>query len=507
MMRSFLILAVILSTALSADEKKKRYVFVNGGNTPTSNHEYHEKDILAFHSALFGTKDYVVLNAGGKGTLVNQAYGTMARDDQGRLKFAPSQITFDTLPATKSNLIAQFDKIKSDGITEATLIFGDHGGRAGVTLWNGDKVSARELRALDARLPESTVVRTLHLHCFSGASLVNPDRKVPATLAEWDTFRAANYRANRCGLALSNHDELGVYFSSEKLEDHPFTKILKKEPPPSLLDFRQMLIDSKHEPFPVRTSDYLVDDAMKFMCKTGRVPSWDRHASGDEPAEKRELSLEDECKELTEDKVFAEANKKFQDVLHLWSNAVDIKWSLALKFLTKKYPTEAAGYDEAKAMVEKLQAEHVVKTKDKELSTEEQLAYEKKLTETRTQAMNEFGYWITATSRRENFPDEFQEFLKTDEAKAYMKSDELRKKLPYFFKFWDAPENKDKEFLTATSDAKSTSDAIQLARKKVAVDSQDKRRKFVKARLAKAPELEATKELLEKIEKCEAAPL
>jgi len=270
------ILFVLISISL-ASAKGKAFIYINGGGNATSNYSMHEDDISVFDDQLF-ENNAMILNAGGRGTRITEVRGSysnpyFARDDLGLVKLSPSKLFyFRPEPATLANISRLFSSVKKSDPAEVTVIYGDHGSPSGISTWNGTSLDAEGIKEFYKKFPESTLIRSIHIHCFGGAAIVDPKRKVPDQLKNLSQFFSDHYLKNKCALAMGSHDELGQYFVNpshtfDVATQSAWSQVLKKGHKYTLkglknyMDHWQGII-----PKPVLTSDYFLSDLEKFLC-------------------------------------------------------------------------------------------------------------------------------------------------------------------------------------------------------------------------------------------------
>ena len=258
-------------------DSKTRFVFVNGGDTPTSNYIFHEQDLYGFYSNLAcNPKNAAILNGGGDKTQIVDltSTGQFARDSGERLKLFPSWLAGKKIPFQAANAASLKNAITSIPVRSrsVTMFFGDHGGASGPSLWDGAFPSG-DLFKLKNRFSASTLVRSIHIHCHSGASIVPEKRVLPTTTRKLMKFLDTNYPPNRCGLGLSRGDELGQYLSyTNNYDNNYWGNLLSKTRNKSIGSIKNLLRQKANLlPSPVSTSDYLVMDLHKFIGP-GKAP-------------------------------------------------------------------------------------------------------------------------------------------------------------------------------------------------------------------------------------------
>jgi hypothetical protein len=251
---------------LAADSSA--FVIINGGYTPLANYAWHERDIVSFNEGLF-KKKALILNAGGAGTPYVKAYadGNLLRDSKGVVVMGISDLEARPEAATKANVTKLFEEVSASGPSRVSVVYGDHGNSSGVALWNDGDLSARDIADLNSRFPESTMVRSIHLHCMGGAAIVSPARVVPSTLKAFQDFAARNYRRNVCAVTMSDGDETGQYFAMNRWPNNEWKPIFTNNPK---LTLKQLKEEFRSDPnirgTPALTSDYFIHDLSKFLC-------------------------------------------------------------------------------------------------------------------------------------------------------------------------------------------------------------------------------------------------
>ena len=257
----------LASRRSSSSKVKKQFAYINGGYSTYTNYTTNEQDLLAFHYNLFDGMSHLI-NANGTGTPVAGVTPRVRYTSDGyNPTLTPgSGIVADK--ATNENLLKLVQKMVNASPDEATLVFGGHGSYMGIALWDLDMVSARQLRALYQRFSPETLVRSVYLHCYAGASAVSPYRTLPSQFGNSVRFFDNYYPLNRCALGNSMHDEIGQYYSNvPELKDNRWVNLFGWNANPSLTGLKAFLErDGTLKPTPVLTSDYFVSDLTNILC-------------------------------------------------------------------------------------------------------------------------------------------------------------------------------------------------------------------------------------------------
>jgi hypothetical protein len=260
--------------AFTAERQNNLFVFVNGGYDEASNYATHEATLLAFKNNLFTSKDpkqVALFNAGGDGSpVVPLDYmGYVLRDDEGIVANRPTVIS-GARPATRAELDKFCGSLKDISPDKMTVVYGDHGSTAGISLWDDSTFTASDIHACYSNLPKDTLVRSIHLHCYGGSAIVDPNAVVPETLDAFKNYIDKNYSKNQCALSLGLQDEPSQYYGwSEGWKDSPWTKLLAAYPDLSLDELKKLLNEqSGLNPTSVSTTDYFLRDVGSFLCKS-----------------------------------------------------------------------------------------------------------------------------------------------------------------------------------------------------------------------------------------------
>jgi hypothetical protein len=281
---SFLTLSLLLTSAAGlpcaqSAETDTQFIFINGGISPTQNYSIHEQDLLAFKKGLFTTarpENIHILNAGGPDTRITQILpdGSFKRDDEGRISVFPSLLPEKYPAATLENIGKLFTSLKNQEPppSRVTAVFGDHGGPSGVSLWGNEDLSASQIYKEKAKLPASTLVRELHLHCFGAAAMIDATAEVPAQESKVLPYFKNRYPLNRCAAAMSQNDEVGQYYSWDKdWEQGAWTQLLHRLPHPTLTSLKEVFNqDPELRTSPSLTSDYFLRDVAHYYCQAAK---------------------------------------------------------------------------------------------------------------------------------------------------------------------------------------------------------------------------------------------
>ncbi|MEK6704897.1 MAG: hypothetical protein AABZ06_03840 [Bdellovibrionota bacterium] len=258
----------LVSTAFSNGENKKA-ILINGGASDDSNYSIHEVDIQAFNNRLFGGRG-IILNAKGPDSVVIpvDVEGNFQRDFWGWVTPRKTSLA-GSRPATKSGVFQTFDALMKTPPSQMTVVYGDHGTRSGISLWDEESLSAEDIRSIYSRFPQ-TQIRSIHLHCYGGAAVVNPDRTLPENMDKLPEFLRRNYLPNKCALTLSSEKELGQYYTwSDDLKENAWNKMFSTSKNPTLRTIKTAVQNDKNfMPSPYLTSDYLIQDVVAVICKT-----------------------------------------------------------------------------------------------------------------------------------------------------------------------------------------------------------------------------------------------
>ncbi len=244
-------------------------LIVNGGYSETSYHERHRRTVKFFYDTVFKRRGTVLDGGGPDGLYVpDDGAGNYFRDEAGWVKLSRSKYDFPTTPATFGNVSETFTDLSTMGVTHVSTVYGDHGGTDGVALWGAnDDLSATDSKTLADKFPAETIVQSLHLHCYSGASMVNPKRSHPQKVSDWPAFLKANYRPNSCGLGLGQFDEVTYGVDWNKGD---WKNLLSKKV--SLAEFKKLMGENLDLwTTPMLTSDYLTDDLVRFFCRRAQA--------------------------------------------------------------------------------------------------------------------------------------------------------------------------------------------------------------------------------------------
>lgn len=268
---------LISFVATSEAKPSKFFAFINGGYSPDSNYWVHEQDILAFRNGLFKNSPHRILSANGPDSVFAETdgNGNLSRKPDNYVSLKPTKAGGDIEAASLENVTKLYRDIAAQRPSEALIVHGDHGMKHGLMLWGNQILAPETLFPLQESVPKNTVLRSVFLQCFAGAMLVDQKRTLPSTPGELKTFSEKHYPANRCGLALGRHDEMGQYNNHETIwTNSPWTKHFQTAKPTSLAKMKEFLNgDSDLAPTTMTTSDYFTDDLASYFCTQFKSPT------------------------------------------------------------------------------------------------------------------------------------------------------------------------------------------------------------------------------------------
>lgn len=255
---------------MSAHGQNRFYAFVNGGMDPSANTWLHEQDILAFNNTLFKGSPTVLLNASGPDTQYadTDGNGNVLRRPDGMTVLQKTMVGKSALPAKLNDVRTLHSTVTKQNPDTAVIVYGDHGDRAGLSLWREDLTAAEHFK-LQSSISSKTLLRSIYIQCFAGSLLVDQSRQIPKDGDKLLPFLETYYPPNKCGLALSRHDEMGQYNTKDgPWQNSPWTNYFTNARPPNLSDLQNFLNqDQGLAPTTVLTSDYLLDDLATFYCQ------------------------------------------------------------------------------------------------------------------------------------------------------------------------------------------------------------------------------------------------
>jgi hypothetical protein len=361
------------SAALAA--ANPAYLVVNGGNSPDSNYAWHERVITSFNQGLFRGKAQI-LNAGGPGTQYVKVdeNGHVLRDRNGDAMFGSSELQgVRPESASRANILSVVEEIRRTEPSKVTVVYDDHGNRDGVSTWQSSNLTAGDIRNMTSVFPESTFFRSIHMHCNSGAAMVDPDRVLPTTLPAFREFSLKHYKANVCAVGMSDADELANYFSMERWPRNNWRQVFQRHPNLSLAQLKGVFRaepDSKSTP--LLTSDYFVRDLSAFLCgqqsAVALLPEADSGASGhggDESlgAEAAELRISAAqqaalCNSASVRELEA-LTKTIANESAVYDDAKQVRRLASREYVQQKWPELVQAYNDAKARVRELRRAYV----------------------------------------------------------------------------------------------------------------------------------------------------
>ncbi|MBL7671557.1 MAG: hypothetical protein JNM39_13820 [Bdellovibrionaceae bacterium] len=362
---NFIKVLVFLLTAIftrpSWGDGVKKFVLINGGSSNDSNYSVHETDLQVFNG-LFGGNS-TILNANGNESFVvpvDAKSGTFQRDFSGWVKLRKTSLNTNQR-ATKTEFFNVVGNLSAQPPKEVTVVYGDHGTPEGISLWGGDKLNANDIRTAYSKLPD-TMIRSIHLHCYGGAAVVDPDRKIPNTANQMTSFLKQNYFKNKCALTLSAETELGQYYSwTDSPRDSSWKKLIEKNKKPSLVSLKQEIAkDASFAPSPLLTSDYLIKDVATAVCKNPSIApiykgSIEKCESKSDFTELFALStpLRSELCTKCISPAVIKLDAAYREIESVYNDLTVVRQDFQFAFLKNKYPTRYRDLEDAYNKFEK----------------------------------------------------------------------------------------------------------------------------------------------------------
>ncbi len=342
-MRSFVIFSVLVITSLivmasfaNAKDSKTPKSFLIGinGSEEIGNFVSFEDDLIAFRK-LFGEQKTTLLNSVGPDTMVTEIEsqdGLIERAFNGDPIIAKTKLRSEKA-ATIANMTQTIKGVMAKKPASVTVLFADHGAESGFSL--PERILAyEEIQRIDDVFPADTVVRRIHLHCYSGVA-IHRDRTGREVKNVSDLL--LKYPNNRC--ALSEADE--SHFSTAT----NFTQYLKNHKNATLAQLAAHIRYSKLEGTPYLTSEYFQKDLTKLWCSSPQNCSQERSL---ENLNKTKESLL---------KRFCDTGKTIQeysfsdDRLHYFARrrascSSSVHANLVQRYLNEKFPNETQAFNE-----------------------------------------------------------------------------------------------------------------------------------------------------------------
>lgn len=388
------------------------YLLINGGASIHSNYAVHEADLHVFNK-LFGGNG-TILNANGENSMVvplDEANGVFKRDPYGWVQLRKTSLP-GKQTATKPEVLSTFKNLSEFAPDELTIVYGDHGTRDGISLWNGENLSARELQGVYSLFPDSTTIRAIHLHCYGGSSVVDQNRSLPPTAEGIKDFLRKYYPPNRCALTLSGENELGQYYGWNDLpKKNPWAKLFENAKRPSLSTIKfKIANDRNYAPSPILTSDYMLKDIADTVCQdsaTSMISNTSTNmcvpTSGFESLLSLSHNLRRDLCAKCQSKLLEKLDLDHQKVERLYFELMAMRQEAQAEFLRSKFPQRYQYLVNANQRIEKELADSIAK-KD-ESRSKEQLA---KLSQIQKEYADRFLVDMISVDYRPDFEDYFE---------------------------------------------------------------------------------------------------
>lgn len=500
------ILVVIFDLNVFAEGGAHLLIFNGGGNV--ENNQSVSEDNLQFFSQYFNTDRSTFLNTGGPGTqmiLINGFNGAERNALSGEVQLVPSKIK-NSSAATKVNLNQATQKIAMQNPKAVTYIFEDHGLEKGIAGWH-EMIPYADLQSIDSQFGDDTVIRRIHLHCYSGAALEKFGFGKPKSIDEV----LQKYPKNRCAFAPSLGDEVsyGFSFANPIVIAADLKKNIAGKTDFSLKDLKdfysQLPLTSST---PQLTSDLMINDISSLICSQKTI----RCGLKSPPINE---SLRSFVKEALLDVCEVNSNRdqdhekflkrlKDQDLQLLALE--EFKAKNTIEFLSNKYPEEFnawSNYDKARdeySACRQSKISDCESQRNKLLgfdSNSKYLAFVKKylaLLSVPTASNIASALWQDWRTDRAKY----QQFLESQYKKALNKGDIPLKPVEL---------DQASTFKTAIGEVTNQYGLIQASRLKYLKSYNDKQRELVNQLLQANPSLEKLAERLANVSKCENSPI
>lgn len=492
-------LQVVVATVAAVNAPAASSYFINGGYIETANYSIHETIIPIFKAHLLG-QNVTILNAGGKNTLVIPVLsnGTIKRTNSGLIVQEPTSINAEA--ATKSNVKKIFSELSLlDG--NVTIVFGDHGGKEGICLWNNETLTSSELQELHSKLKEQTLVRSIHLHCYSGAAMVPKERKVPLKEEEWKAYLKKYYRPNSCALGMSLHDEVSVYYGWPS--GQAWDVLLKENRPQNLVDLKKLFInDDKFTSTPVLTSDYLISDIKEFICNVEKSNNYsfskkDTHT--DNQKNTRPIVTENPCVSSTLGNKIRELEEKYKNTADKLHDIQRLIRRIAKVILEHYGGLSPKIQIETREKIERIKAEFVLSLRGRMPTTQEEKELEEKLNALRTKELVEYENALESVVWGFYLRDEMENYFKLPVFTNWFDG-KGKEEFPVAYKLLKDSYYKNLSIFYIESLLSKERTKIQKERKDLIIKQQEIDKKFVLSFIDKYPQI---KETYDSIKNCE----
>ncbi len=494
---SYLQMAFIVAFAV-ADTPATRSYFINGGYIETANYSIHEAIIPIFQKYLLN--DLTVLNAGGPTSLIVPILpnGTIKRNGAGVIILEKTLLNAQA--ATKSNVKKIFEELSSFS-GKLTIVFGDHGSNEGICLWNNERLSSTELQRLYSKLEPNTLVRVVHLHCYSGAAMVSKERTLPKKEEDWKNYLSTYFRPNSCALGMSLHDEVSVYYGWPT--GQAWETLLKENRPKNLVELKKLFIsDDRFTSTPVLTSDYLISDIKKFICnsylheKHGAVT---KESHFDMSLKSRPMLIENQCNNSSIEKRIIELEEKYKEVSNKLYETQRLIRRIAKVVLEYYGGLSAEIQISTRQKIEKLKADFALSLMGREPTIEEEMRLEQEINKLRINELIDYENKLESVVWGFYLNDEMQQYFKSDVFKKWFE-DKGKNEFPVAYKILNDPEYKNQSIFLVESSLSKERTAIQKERKILITKQQEINKKFVLSFINRFNEI---KETYDSIKNCE----
>lgn len=503
-----------------------RFLLITGGWSPTSNNERYERYIRIFNNA-FGNRATVLFGGGDNSPMVPQdRTERFDRDDWGGLRIVPSSLT-GIRPGTSAEAQQLFSEVVAEQPDAVTAVFGDHGGQDGVAMWNQTILTGEQVNSWYHRFPESTVVRSLHLHCYGGAVVVPKRRTLPTRFDQVPQFLRDYYPRNKCALAASSEDEVSYSLGSfSTIENNPWTGFFRDNPRPSLQRVKEFLATHPQvSHLPVMTSDYFVKDMTSFLCRdvaTTGAPRPPTHGSGagGRPVDTRD---EDVCRAssragldaatarlLAQDEVTDDVHYVIREMVGRFIRANNLQYNDTGPDGRPRSRPLYDAFREAKLEVDRMLADIA---RQAPLATAmgrspEQIApfLAMRIERLRNGPILAYQRLVSSIADGETQRPAFLAFVNSEGERAYMNSADFVGRHPSFVETRRKREHAGRNLFEIDHAESTVHMNLQTTRRRLGLARQAAERAFVERRLA-VPGMEDIRSVYESITRCERTPI
>ncbi len=235
-------------------------IAINGARSYQANFDSFETDFEALRSQFPNIQRRIFSAEGKSAKFLNielTPLGVLTRDITGRVKYSSARFS-DSEAAYKANIASAVSSISSKKPAKVTIVYGNHGLPEGPSSLDGI-ITRKEIEGHSNKLPSTSIVQRIHLHCYSGSMFELNEQGKPLNEIKYLHELKKFFKPNRCGLADATEDQLSSTYNG--ISDY-----LRKKPKANLQDLYKHLLFAERDSDPILTSKLFLRAFAQVEC-------------------------------------------------------------------------------------------------------------------------------------------------------------------------------------------------------------------------------------------------